>query len=291
MAQTQHSGDSRGDDSPVYAGGYAQTPYSQSPSMQQPAYGQAYRTQQQYAGATYGTAVPTVMDTQSTYSYERARRVSVTRAYAEMTVGLAVTAVVAVLTQMTGALESFLATTGSLGWIGLAIVQVVMAVALGARVMSMRPATARVVFYLYAALMGFTLSSIFYVYDLGSIGLTLGLCVGFFFALTMLALTTKKDMLKAGPILLVALLVLIVGETILMFTSPSDSTLMAVSAIGLLIFAGLTAYDAQKTRALFASYAGSPEAVERLSILCALNLYLDFVNMFLYLLRLIGSRN
>nr|WP_314686795.1 Bax inhibitor-1/YccA family protein [uncultured Bifidobacterium sp.] len=259
--------------------------------MQQPAYGQSYQTPQQYAGGPYGTAAPTVMDTQATYSYENARRTSVVRAYAEMTAGLAVTAVVAVLTQMTGALESFLMATGTLGWIGLAIVQVILAVVLGARVMSMRPATARVVFYLYAALMGFTLSSIFLVYDLGSIGLTLGLCVGFFFALTMLALTTKRDMLKAGPILMVALLVLVVGELILMFVSPSDTTLMVVSAIGLLVFAGLTAYDAQKTRALFASYAGNPEAIERLSILCALNLYLDFVNMFLYLLRLFGSRD
>lgn len=292
MALTQHSGDSRDDaGSPVYAGGSAQTPYTRSTYAQQPVYGQAYQAQQPSATASYGTAAPTVMDTQATYSYENARRISIVRAYAEMTVGLTITAVVAVLTQMTGALESFLTATGTLGWIGLLIVQVVLAVVLGARVMSMRPATARLVFYLYAALMGFTLSSIFLVYDLGSIGLTLGLCVGFFFALTMLALTTKRDMLKAGPILMVALLVLVVGELILMVVSPSDTTLMVVSAIGLLIFAGLTAYDAQKTRALFASYAGNPEAVKSLSILCALNLYLDFVNMFLYLLRLFGGRD
>ena len=239
----------------------------------------------------YGTGAQTVMDGTAAYSRDNAVRVSVTRAYAEMTAGLVVTAVVAVLTQMTGALESFHTATGSLGWIGLLIVQVVMAVALGARAMSMRPATARMVFYLYAALMGFTLSSIFYVYDLSSIGMALGLSIGFFFALTMLALTTKRDMLKAGPILFTALLVLIIGEVVLMFISPSDSTVMLVSAIGLLIFAGLTAYDAQKTRALFATYGTDTVAIKRLSIVCALNLYLDFVNMFLYLLRLFGSRN
>ena len=232
-----------------------------------------------------------VIDGQATYSFEHAQRVSITRAYAEMTVGIVITAIVAVLTQMTNALYQFLAVTGGLGWIGLAIVQVVMAVALGARIMKMRPATARILFYVYAALMGFTLSSIFAIYDLGSIGMTLALSAGFFFALTMLSLTTKRDMLKAGPILFVALLVLIVGQIIFMFIAPSDTTVMVISAIGLIIFAGLTAYDAQKTRALFAQFAGQPQMIERLSIICALNLYLDFVNMFLYLLRLVGNRN
>ena len=232
-----------------------------------------------------------VIDGQVAYSYENARRVSITRAYAEMTVGLLITAVVAVITQMTNGLYAFLEVTGGLGWIGLAVVQVVMAVVIGARIMKMSPTTARVLFYLYAALMGFTLSSIFLMYDLGSIGITLAMSVGFFFALTMLSLTTKRDMLKAGPILFTALLVLVIGQVILMFLAPSDSTIMFISAIGLIIFAGLTAYDAQKTRAIFAQFAGDPEMVKRVSILCALTLYLDFVNMFLYLLRLVGNRN
>jgi FtsH-binding integral membrane protein len=164
-------------------------------------------------------------------------------------------------------------------------------VALGARIMKMKTGTAYVMFYLYAALMGFTLSSIFMVYDLGSIGIALVISAGFFVALTMLALTTKVDMLKAGPILMVALIVLIVSQVILMFFAPSDSTIMVISAVGVLIFAGMTAYDAQRTRALFAQYATNPDMIKRLSIICALSLYLDFVNMFLYLLRLFGGRN
>lgn len=66
---------------------------------------------------------------------------------------------------------------------------------------------------------------------------------------------------------------------------------MVISAVGVLIFAGMTAYDAQRTRALFAQYATNPDMIKRLSIVCALSLYLDFVNMFLYLLRLFGGRN
>ena len=258
----------------------------QAPYQQQFA---AASSQQSYqANGQPGTPV---IDAQTAYSYEQARKTSISRVYGEMTVGLIITAVVAVITQMTNGLYSFLVATNGWGWIGLAVVQVVMAVSIGARIMKMRPATARLLFYLYAALMGFTLSSIFMIYDLGSIGMTLGLTAGFFFALTMLSLTTKRDMLKAGPILFTALLVLIIGQVIMMFLAPSDTTIMVVSAIGLIIFAGLTAYDAQKTRALFAQFANEPDMIKRVSIICALNLYLDFVNMFLYLLQLVGNRN
>ncbi|RBP98298.1 hypothetical protein CRD60_03525 [Bifidobacterium aemilianum] len=257
-------------------------------------YQQGYPGQQPYQQPGMQAGVPggpASMNAQMVYSFEQARHSSTARAYGEMTLGLLLTAVVAIVTQMSNGLELFLAATGMIGWIGLAVIQVALAIFLGARIMKMRTGTARAMFYIYAALMGFTLSTIFAAYDLGSIGLALGMTAGFFFVLTMLALTTKIDMLKAGPILLVALLVMIVGEVILLFVAPSDSMLMLVSAIGLLIFAGLTAYDAQSTRALFAQYAGDPETIKRLSILCALNLYLDFINMFLYVLRLFGDRN
>lgn len=264
-------------------------------SNQQMNYGQPY-TQPQYQQQGYGyagTAAPTMMNAQTAYSFEQARHVSTTKAYGEMTLGLLLTALVAVITQATGALDRFLMTTGMVGWIGLAVIQVIIAVMLGVRIQTMKVATARTMFYAYAALTGFTLASIFEVYSLPSIGIALGLCVAFFFVLTMLSLTTKKDMLKAGPILMVALLVLLVGEVILMFIAPSHTTLMITAALGLIIFAGLTMYDAQQTRAMFdmAERSGDSLMIQRISIICALNLYLDFVNMFLYLLQLFGSRD
>lgn len=288
-----------------------QNPSSQSPQYQyngqaqseysQPQYGQptaqpqvAYPYYQSPAGAGAGTAYAapaSAIPAQVASATERAERTSITRAYAEMTAGLAITAVVAVLTQTFGLLNSFLAATGSLGWIGLMLVQIVMAIAIGNRAMNLKAGAARVLFYLYAALMGFTLSSIFMIYDLGSIGTVLALCTGFFFVLTMLSLTMRSSLLKAGPILLAALITLIVGEFVIMLVAPGSTGIMVISAIGVLIFAGLTMYDAQKTRVLFAQYAGQPEAIKSLSIVCALNLYLDFVNMFLYLLRLFGSRD
>ena len=249
-------------------------------------YGQPYG--QQYAYAPNGTAT---MNAQTAYSYEQvqeAQRASVTRAYGEMTIGLIVTAVVAVLAQMSGMYVAFLQSTGMIGVFGLAIVQIGLALYLGARIMKIKASTARVMFYVYAALMGFTLSSIFLVYDLGSIGLALGMCALFFLVLTMFGMTTKFNMLKAGPILMVGLIVLIISQVILSFLPVSGATQM-VCAIGLILFAGMTIYDAQQTRALFQAYEA--QMISKVSVICALNLYLDFVNMFLYILRLLGSRD
>ncbi|KAB8289175.1 Inhibitor of apoptosis-promoting Bax1 [Bifidobacterium ramosum] len=261
----------------------------------QPQYGQpqyAYaQGQSQYA---YGPNGAAAMNAQAAYSYEQvqqAERASVTRAYGEMTIGLIITAVVAVVAQMTGAYIGFLQATGLMGILLFVIIQVGMAMYLGARIMTIKASTARVMFYVYAALMGFTLSSIFMVYDLGSIGLALGMTALFFFVLTMFGLTTKMDMLKAGPILMVALIVLIVSQLILAFLPVSGMT-QIVCALGLIIFAGMTMYDAQQTRALFAAYeAQGPEMIRKISVVCALNLYLDFVNMFMYLLQLFGNRD
>jgi uncharacterized protein len=264
-------------------------PYAQPYTMPQ---GQPY-TGTQYAQSMNGGAATVTMNAQTTYAFERARHTSVAKAYGEMTLGLLLTAVVAIVSASSGALLAFVSHTGTIGWIALSIVQIGIAIMLGARLEKMRTATVRILFYAYAALTGFTLASIFFTYTLQSIGIALILTVAFFFVLTMFALTTKLDMLKAGPILMVALLTLIVGEVILMFIAPSNTTLMVTAGLGLVIFAGLTMYDAQQTRALYDqaaySFNGDTAVLDKISILCSLNLYLDFVNMFLYLLELFGD--
>lgn len=272
------------------AGQQYQQQYQYANANQQPQYQQPY-AQPQYAYAGQGGAGAAI-DAQVAYSYEEARRVSVTKAYGEMTIGLIVTAVVAVLGQASGLYYAFLMSTGMLGLIGLCVVQVALAVILGARIMKMSVGAARAMFYVYAALMGFTLSSIFMVYDLGSIGIALGITAAFFFALTMFSLTTKFDMLKFGPILMVGLIVLIISQFVLMLIPGVSGMTQIMCALGLILFAGMTMYDAQSTRALFAQYeAQGPEMIRKISILCALNLYLDFVNMFLYILQLFGNRD
>ena len=271
-----------------YGQQYAQSGYGQN-YYAQPQGAPTYQyAAQDAAGAGAGAAT---INTTMTYNYEEARRVSVAKVYGEMTIGILVTAVVAVLGQITGAYYSFLMATGMVGLIGLCVVQVALAVVLGMRVTKMKSATARVMFYVYAALMGFTLSSIFMVYDLGSIGVALGVTAAFFFALTMFGMTTKFDMLKAGPILMIGLIVLIVSQIVLAFVQVDGMTKI-VCAIGLILFAGMTIYDAQSTRVLLSQYeAQGPEMIKKISILCALNLYLDFVNMFLYILQLLGNRD
>lgn len=107
----------------------------------------------------------------------------------------------------------------------------------------------------------------------------------------MFGMTTKINMLKAGPILMIGLIVLIISQLVLMFLHVDGMT-QIVCALGLILFAGMTIYDAQSTRALLSQYeAQGPEMVKRVSVLCALNLYLDFVNMFLYILQLLGNRD
>jgi FtsH-binding integral membrane protein len=279
-------------------GGYAQqtgyAPQAQVPLQGQGQQNYQYAQPQQGAPAYQYATQPSAsgagaINTTMTYDYEQARRVSVTKVYGEMTIGLIVTALVAVLGQ--GAYVSFIEATGMIGVIGLCAVQIGLAIVLGVRITKMKSTTARIMFYVYAALMGFTLSSIFWVYDLGSIGIALGITTAFFFALTMFGMTTKFNMLKAGPILMVGLVVLVVSQLVLMFLNVGGMT-QIVCALGLILFSGMTIYDAQSTRALLSQYESQgPEMIKKVSIICALNLYLDFVNMFLYILRLLGSRD
>ena len=259
--------------------------YSQQPIQPQANY--------QYTQYTQGGAagVGASMSAERQQEYAKAYHSSVTRSYGEMTIGLLVTAAVAIVTQMTGLYIAFIAKTGIIGVFAPLVIEIVLAIALGARITKMKTSTARVMFYVYAALMGFTLSSIFMVYDLGSIGVALGVTAAFFFALTMFGMTTKFNMLKAGPILMIGLIVLIISQIVLAFVQVDGMTKI-VCAIGLILFAGMTIYDAQSTRALLTEYeAQGPEMVKKISILCALNLYLDFVNMFLYILQLLGNRD
>lgn len=271
--------------------------YGQQPGARRPDGAQPYGAAPQYGmygdpNHGVGTMRPGadgVYTIQPTAVTERAEHVSMTRAYGEMTIALVLTGLVAIVTQMTGLYMRFIAATGAIGvWLPM-IVEVGIAIYLGMRVMNMKSSTARVWFYVYAALMGFSLSVIFSAYSITTIGYAFLISAVFYFALTMFGLTTKANMLKAGPVLLIGLVVLIVTQVVLMFVAPTNTMLKVVAAIGVVLFAGMTIYDAQFTKRVFAQYASQgPEMIKRVSILCALNLYLDFVNMFLYILQLLG---
>lgn len=129
-------------------GQYSQNPYGQNQYQ--------YAPQNMYAQGAPAATIPA----QATYSYERAEHASVTRAYGEMTIGLLVTAAVAILTQATGAYIALIQSLGVIGAWAPFVVEIVIAIYLGARIEKIKPSTARVMFYVYAAIMGFSLSTI-----------------------------------------------------------------------------------------------------------------------------------
>jgi FtsH-binding integral membrane protein len=267
------------------------SPDGYQPSHQggsQPNYSQYYQPgnpQQPLGQTTYTAAAQPIMVSNVS---EKARRTTVGSVYLNMALGVLTTAVVAFLAAGFGWLIYFLEAVGQTGFFILLIAQLALVIVLAARVKKMSPTVARVLFYVYAATMGFTLSEVFFVYTNVSIVLAFGITAVFFFVLTMLAMTTKINMLKAGPILMVGLIVLIISQVILAFVGVGWATQL-VSALGIIIFAGFTMYDAQSTRVLMQQNSADEVTLKRIAIICALNLYLDFVNMFLYLLRLFGN--
>jgi FtsH-binding integral membrane protein len=150
-------------------------------------------------------------------------------------------------------------------------------------------ATAQMLFWGFAAVMGLSMASIFFVYTGGSIATTFFATAAGFAGLSLWGYTTKKDLSGMGTFLIMGLFGLIIAMVINLFLQNPAMDL-AISAVGVLIFAGLTAYDTQKIKSLYFQVAGS-EFRGKAVVMGALTLYLDFINMFLFLLRFMGSRN
>ena len=150
---------------------------------------------------------------------------------------------------------------------------------------------AALLFFAYAGLLGFSLSGIFFVYDLGSIALAFLSASALFGLMTFVGFATRADLTKLGTYLIVGLFGLIIATLLNLFLRSSTLDLL-VSLVGVVLFTGLTAYDTQKIARMANDPAVQEEGVMlgRLSVLGALTLYLDFVNLFLFLLRLIGRR-
>ncbi len=210
--------------------------------------------------------------------------------YAWMAFGLLVTAGVAFVTVQTGALVALMSTSPLLIW-GAVIVELILVVALGAAIGRLSPAAAGLMFFAYAALNGFVLSSIFYIYEIGSIVSAFAATAALFGAMSIVGFTTHVDLTRWGSFLFMGLIGIIIAMVVNMFLgSAALDTLISLG--GVLLFTGLTAYDTQKIKRMAASptVQGEGSLAMKLSILGALTLYLDFVNLFLFLLRLLGGR-
>ncbi|CUH07392.1 Inner membrane protein YbhL [Jannaschia seosinensis] len=155
----------------------------------------------------------------------------------------------------------------------------------------MSAATAQIVFYAFAATMGVSLSSIFLVFTGVSIAQTFLVTAIAFASLSLYGYTTKKDLSAMGTFLIMGVIGLIVAMIVNLFLQ-SGPLGMAISAIGVLIFAGLTAYDTQKIKTEYVAHAahGDQEWLGKAAIMGALSLYLDFINMFMFLLQFMGQR-
>ena len=166
----------------------------------------------------------------------------------------------------------------------------VMSIALPAMVNRMSVAAAQLAFYVYAALFGVFMSVIFVVYTQTSIMETFLVTAIAFAGLSIYGYTTKKDLSAMGSFMLRSVWGLIVAGIVNMFMQSSALS-FAISAFGVIVFAGLTAWDTQKLKSDYIAHAraGDEEWIGKSAVLGALNLYLDFINMFLYLLRFMGN--
>ena len=151
----------------------------------------------------------------------------------------------------------------------------------------MSTATLQGLFWGFAVLMGLSLSTIFLVYSGTSIAGAFFATASGFAALSLYGYTTKRDLSAFGTFLIIGVVGLIVASIINMFLQSGALGLL-VSAVGVLLFAGLTAYDTQRTKSLYFQVAGT-DMVGKVVVMSALALYLDFINMFLFVLRLFGS--
>ncbi len=182
-----------------------------------------------------------------------------------------------------------IASSGAM-WL-LIIAELVLVFVLSARIHKMSVTTATIMLIVYSVLNGATFSFIFLAYSLGSIAKTFFITTGMFGVMALVGATTKRDLSKMGSILFMALIGLIIASLVNIFLHSSGFDWI-ISIIGVVLFTALTAYDVQRVKRLATeSDLYDDTQVGRLAIISALSLYLDFINLFLYLLRFFGRND
>jgi FtsH-binding integral membrane protein len=209
--------------------------------------------------------------------------------YTWMACGLAMTALTAMIVGRNENWVYTLATSG-MYW-GLLIAEVVLVIFLSARINKMSFATAGLMFAAYAILNGVTMSFIMLAYTAESIAQAFFVTAGTFGGMSLVGFFIKKDLSAMGRTLMMALIGLIIATIVNIFWQNSMMASI-LNYAGVIIFVGLTAYDTQKIKVMLqqAQYAGISDQTNKLALMGSLTLYLDFINLFLYILRLFGNR-
>lgn len=210
--------------------------------------------------------------------------------YAWMCAGLLMTALTAMGVAKNAELFTMLMTNKLLFW-GIMIAEIALVIYLSARIMRMSFFSASLCFAAYSILNGVTMSFIFMAYTTESIAQTFLITAGTFGAMSLVGFFIKKDLSGLGRMLIMLLIGLIIASVINIFLASSTMAVI-LNYLGVIIFVGLTAYDTQKIKQMlqYSSYYGISEQTQKMALLGSLTLYLDFINMFLYLLRIFGNR-
>jgi len=220
-------------------------------------------------------------------AYDAGLRSYMLSVYNYMASGVLLTGIVAMLFAQSGLAFQILAGPGILKYV-LMFAPLVFVMVLSFGINRLSTGTAQMLYWAYAAVMGLSMASIFLVYTGTSIAQTFFATAAAFAGLSLFGYTTKKDLSGFGTFLIMGVVGLLVASVINIFLKSSALD-FAVSAIGVLLFAGLTAYDTQKIKSMY-DYVAGTEMVGKTVVMGALSLYLDFINMFLFLLRFMGNR-
>ena len=173
---------------------------------------------------------------------------------------------------------------------GMIIAEFALVIGVSAAINRLSLTTATLMFILYSVINGALLSYIFLVYTASSVATVFFITAGTFGAMALVGYTTKTDLTSIGKYLFMALIGLIIATVVNVFIKSEGFTYI-LSYIGVLIFVGLTAYDSQKIKQMLIQAPDAGESAQKLALLGALTLYLDFINLFIYLLRIFGKRD
>ncbi len=222
--------------------------------------------------------------------FQSAYRVLMRKVFLWMTLALAVTGLTAYYVASNAGLLYAIFSSKGLFW-GIIIAELALVFILSARIMKMSFATAGIMFVAYSVLNGITMASIFAVFTMESIASAFFVTAGMFGVMSFVGFTIKKDLGSFGSFFFMALIGLIIASVVNVFLG-SSVLYWVVTYVGVLLFVGLTAYDTQKIKHMLMTYGDEVnDQTQKLALLGSLSLYLDFINLFLYLLRIFGRNN
>ena len=210
------------------------------------------------------------------------------KVYVWMTLALAITGFTAYGVATSPGLMQAIFTNRVLFW-GLIIAEFALVMGVSAAINRLSLTTATLMFVLYSVINGATLSVVFLAYSMASIATVFFITAGTFAAMAFIGYTTKTDLTSLGKIVLMALIGLIIATVVNVFVKSTMFDII-LSYVGVLIFVGLTAYDSQKIKQMLLQAPDAGEGAQKVALLGALSLYLDFINLFIYLLRIFGRR-